>query len=81
MTIYDSAGKPLGGAASDGGLRIDRRSLLLTPTAEAIGINVADTSEAKAAVGSPGERIDAHTHFAPLKFLDFAEKAEGQPSG
>src|ERR1700693_6037941 len=25
-----------------------------------------------------GTRIDAHTHFTPLKFLDFAEKAEGQ---
>lgn len=24
-------------------------------------------------------RIDAHTHFTPLKFLDFAEKAEGRP--
>ena len=81
MTIHDSAGKPLGSAASEGGLQIDRRSLLLSPTAEAIGINVADTSEAKAAVGSPGARIDAHTHFAPLKFLDFAEKAEGQPFG
>ena len=82
MTIHDSAGKPLGGAASDGGLQIDRRSLLLgAGTAATIGINVADTSEAKAAVGSPGARIDAHTHFTPLKFLDFAEKAEGRPFG
>jgi len=24
-------------------------------------------------------RIDAHTHFTPLKFLDFAEKLEGRP--
>jgi uncharacterized protein len=29
--------------------------------------------------GSPAARIDAHTHFTPLKFLDFAEKAEGRP--
>jgi len=26
-------------------------------------------------------KIDAHTHFAPLKFLDFAEKAEGHSHG
>jgi uncharacterized protein len=28
---------------------------------------------------APEARIDAHTHFTPLKFLDFAEKAEGRP--
>ena len=28
---------------------------------------------------SSGVRIDAHTHFAPPRFLDFAEKAEGRP--
>ena len=26
-------------------------------------------------------KIDAHTHFAPLKFLEFAEAAEGRPFG
>ena len=26
-------------------------------------------------------RIDAHTHFMPLKFLDFMEQAEGRPFG
>lgn len=26
-----------------------------------------------------GTKIDAHTHFTPLKFLDFIEKAEGRP--
>jgi uncharacterized protein len=29
--------------------------------------------------GAPGATIDAHTHFTPLKFLEFAEKAEGRP--
>jgi hypothetical protein len=26
-------------------------------------------------------RIDAHTHFSPPKFLEFAERAEGRPFG
>jgi len=82
MTILDSAGKPLVGVPSNDGVQIDRRSLLLgAGTAATIGVNVADTSETKAAVGSPGARIDAHTHFTPLRFLDFAEKAEGRPFG
>lgn len=37
--------------------------------------NAADPSPDRAA----NVRIDAHTHFTPLKFLDFAEKAEGRP--
>jgi predicted TIM-barrel fold metal-dependent hydrolase len=83
MTAGESTGTPLGsGASCNDRLQIDRRSLLLAAgTAASVGINVAATSGTHAAVGSPGARIDAHTHFTPLKFLDFAEKAEGRPFG
>ena len=33
--------------------------------------------QATAQVNAPRTRIDAHTHFAPLRFLDFAERAKG----
>src|ERR1700730_9254265 len=83
MTADDNNGNPLGdGATADGGFQIDRRGLLLAAgTTATVGLNVAAPSEAQVAVNSLGARIDAHTHFAPLKFLDFAEKAEGQPFG
>jgi predicted TIM-barrel fold metal-dependent hydrolase len=35
-------------------------------------------SPTRAATGSPGPKIDAHTHFTPLEFLQFAEKTEGR---
>ena len=36
-------------------------------------------SEARVAIDLPTARIDAHTHFIPLKFLDFVEKIGGCP--
>jgi predicted TIM-barrel fold metal-dependent hydrolase len=63
-----------------GGFPIDRRGLLLA-AGSTIGLNAAAPFAARAAANSPGARIDAHTHFMPLKFLDFAEKAEGRPFG
>src|SRR6185369_16495779 len=61
-------------------IEIDRRTLLLaTGTTVTAGLDVAIASKAKAATMSSGVRIDAHTHFAPPRFLDFAEKAEGRP--
>jgi hypothetical protein len=44
-----------------------------------VGFDATLESKAKAAVNSSGAPIDAHTHFVPLKFLDFVEKAEGRP--
>ena len=68
--------------ADDGnrGLQIDRRRRLWAAgTTATIGINASISSQAQAAAGSTGARIDAHTHFAPPKFLEFAERAEGRP--
>ena len=68
------------GLTSDrsGGSGIDRRDLLLgAGTAVATGLDVAGASKAKAQTSTPGPRIDAHTHFAPPRFLEFAENAEG----
>jgi predicted TIM-barrel fold metal-dependent hydrolase len=61
--------------------QLDRRDVLLavTATAAGTGMSLELASETKAAVQSPQTKIDAHTHFTPLKFLDFAEKAEGRP--
>jgi len=61
-----------------GGSGIDRRNLLLgAGTAVATGFDVAGASKAKAQTSPSGPRIDAHTHFAPPRFLEFAENAEG----
>jgi len=58
-------------------VELDRRGLIL-----AVGTTAAAISaKAKAAGGTPVAKIDVHTHFAPLKFLDFAEKTEGRPFG
>ena len=58
-------------------VELDRRDLVL-----AVGTTAAAISaKAKAAGGTPVAKIDVHTHFAPLKFLDFAEKIEGRPFG
>src|SRR5262245_14514634 len=57
------------------GFEIDRRSLLLAAgTTATVALEPAISAKARAAGGSPATKIDAHTHFAPLKFLDFAEK-------
>ena len=64
------------------GFEIDRRSLLLAAgTTATVALEPAISAKARAAGGSPATKIDAHTHFAPLKFLDFAEKTEGRPFG
>jgi len=61
---------------------IDRRCVLLAmSTTAAVGLEAASSPQGRAASGSSGLKIDAHTHFAPLKFLDFAEKVEGRPFG
>lgn len=66
--------------ANGGGGEIHRRDLLLAAgTTIAVGLDAAAPSKAKAETGIPAARIDAHTHFAPLKFLEFAEKEEGHP--
>jgi predicted TIM-barrel fold metal-dependent hydrolase len=58
------------------GPELHRRDLLLgAGTTIAVGLDAASSSKTKADTGTP--RIDAHTHFAPLKFLEFVEKEEG----
>jgi uncharacterized protein len=60
---------------------IHRRDLLWgagTMAAAALDVAVAP-STATAQISGAGLRIDAHTHFAPLRFLEFAEQAEGHP--
>jgi uncharacterized protein len=57
---------------------IHRRGLLWgAGTIAAAALDAAAPSMAKAQVNTPGPRIDAHTHFSPPRFLDFAEQAEG----
>jgi uncharacterized protein len=70
-----------GGASEDGrGSGLHRRGLLLAAgTTIAVGLDAVAPSQMKAETGTSGSRIDAHTHFAPLKFLEFAEKSEGHP--
>jgi uncharacterized protein len=56
-----------------------RRALLLA-SGTAAGLHLAGARAA--AAGTPvalGPRIDAHTHFVPLKALAFMEAAEGRP--
>jgi uncharacterized protein len=67
-------------AAEHHALEIRRRDLLLAAgTSLTVGLDATIAPSAKAAVGSANAKIDAHTHFAPLKFLEFAEAAEGHP--
>jgi len=48
--------------------QIDRRDLLLAAgTTITVGLDAAISSKAQAAIGSPGAKIDAHTHFSPPK--------------
>jgi uncharacterized protein len=61
-----------------GGPEIHRRHLLLAAgTTAALALDTT-VPKANAQTDVPA-RIDAHTHFAPLRFLEFAEKAEGHP--
>ena len=55
---------------------LNRRGLLL---AAGTAATASATPAARAAAATPGPRIDAHTHFVPLKYLDFMEKHEGRP--
>lgn len=58
---------------------IDRRTLLgIGATAAGLGALPARLAAA-ATASSTLARIDAHTHFAPLRFLEFAERTEGRP--
>jgi uncharacterized protein len=57
---------------------IHRRGLLWgAGTIAAAALDAAAPSMAKAQVSTSGPRIDAHTHFSPPRFLEFAEQAEG----
>jgi predicted TIM-barrel fold metal-dependent hydrolase len=61
--------------------RFDRRSFLTavgTAAVTGLGLSVGPNPTSAAGTRSEG-RIDAHTHFAPIKFLEFAEKQEGKP--
>jgi predicted TIM-barrel fold metal-dependent hydrolase len=70
------------GANGNHAVEIHRRDLLLAAGATfTVGLDYAVSSDAKAATGPGYAKIDAHTHFAPLKFLEFAEAAEGRPFG
>jgi len=63
------------------GHRIHRRDVLLAAgTTLTIGLDSA-TLSAQSASGSSGTKIDAHTHFAPPKFIEFAERVEGHSFG
>ena len=67
------------GVRADGPGRIHRRDLLWGAgrvAAAALDVAVAP-STAKAQFNTPGPRIDTHTHFAPPRFLEFAEQTEG----
>ena len=64
----------------DDDISMDRRAFLLgTGTAIALGVDVVAPSQPKAETTSSATRIDAHTHFSSLKFLNLAENAEGRP--
>jgi uncharacterized protein len=80
MPAADGSEKSSGTIPNDNGFQIDRRDLLLAAgTTVTVGLDAAISSKAKAANESPGAKIDAHTHFSPPKFLEFAEQAEGRP--
>jgi uncharacterized protein len=57
---------------------INRRALLGIG-ASAAGLGLKIPSAIAATASNPSMRIDAHTHFAPPKFLEFAEQAQGRP--
>jgi len=56
-------------------ISMDRRAFLLgTGTAITLGVDVVAPSQPKAETASSATRIDAHTHFSSLKFLNFGRK-------
>jgi len=73
---------------SDAELRESRRCisatrrdfLLAAGSTVTVGFNATLESDAKAAINSSGPRIDAHTHFIPLKSLDFVERQRADRS-
>jgi uncharacterized protein len=70
-----TAGSPP--SEADGGRGLDRRSLLAgAGSAVVAGLGSQTASPAQPA---PSRRIDAHTHFSSLKFLDALEKQDGKP--
>jgi predicted TIM-barrel fold metal-dependent hydrolase len=65
--------------SSDAKPGIDRRTLLgVGAVAAGLGIKGRAARAATPILRTP-TRVDAHTHYAPLKFLEFAERAEGRP--
>jgi hypothetical protein len=75
MSFGDITGKTLSAAPNS----IGRRDFLLVAgTTAALGFDVTLASAATASTNPSVARIDAHSHFGPLKFLDFVEKAEGR---
>jgi len=60
-----------------GGFKIARRDFLFAAgTTATVGLGASD---AKAAIETSTTRLDAHTHFSPPEFLEFAERTEGRP--
>jgi predicted TIM-barrel fold metal-dependent hydrolase len=82
MTTDGTTEKSSGPAVENKGLEIDRRGLLVAAaTTVGVGLDIAISPKVSAATASSSAKIDAHTHFTPLKFLEFAEKTEGRPFG
>jgi predicted TIM-barrel fold metal-dependent hydrolase len=63
----------------NGPIDIDRRTLLGIGAATACMLDIPGTAAETTALPNSPIRIDAHTHFAPPNFLEFAENAEGRP--
>ncbi|HEY2138276.1 MAG TPA: hypothetical protein VGH49_20495, partial [Xanthobacteraceae bacterium] len=74
----------------DAGRGLDRRALLAAAGGAVVaGLGPAPTSAAPSGAATEGAapaapagsvlRIDAHTHFSSLKFLDALEKQDGKP--
>ncbi len=65
---------------SDGGCSLDRRALLAAAgSAVVAGLGTQTAGPTHAAPSPSLRRIDAHTHFSSLKFLDALEKQDGKP--
>jgi predicted TIM-barrel fold metal-dependent hydrolase len=81
MTAENSAEKPSGEtAALRDAFEVRRRDLLVLAAGAAgtAGLGAAISSTARAAIPAANAKIDAHTHFSPPKFLEFAERTEGR---
>ena len=59
---------------------IHRREMIIAAgAAVTVGLDAALSPKSEAAIGpAPAAPIHAHTHFAPPKFLEFAEQTEGR---